>query len=86
MALRIFTGVQRHEPVAGEAQTDVVQRASIAGTTGWIEKALQSLLMDPIQPDRELGYINGRHRAKAMLDAGVHRTLVARWVEARPGR
>jgi hypothetical protein len=83
MALRIFAQVRRREPIPGEAQTDAVQQASTGGTSGWIEEALESLLMDPIQPEREIGYINGRHRAKAMLDAGVHRTLVARWIDPR---
>jgi hypothetical protein len=41
----------------------------------------RSLLLDPIQPERSSpgGYINGRHRAQAMLDDGVRRTVVARW-------
>jgi hypothetical protein len=47
--------------------------------TSWQQAAVESLLLDPIQLDDEVGYINGRHRSQAMLDAGVRRTLVARW-------
>jgi hypothetical protein len=29
-------------------------------------------------PDDEGGYVNGQHRARAMMDAGVRRTVVVR--------
>lgn len=47
-------------------------------------KAAESLFLDPIQPECEDGavwYINGRHRAQAMLDGGVRRTVVGRWTD-----
>ncbi|MEV0649947.1 hypothetical protein AB0I28_32290 [Phytomonospora sp. NPDC050363] len=41
----------------------------------------QSLFADPIQPHYDVGgYTNGRHRAQAMLDAGVRRTVVGIWL------
>ncbi|MGM9470352.1 nucleic acid/nucleotide deaminase domain-containing protein [Streptomyces murinus] len=33
-----------------------------------------------IQPDSGGGYVNGQHRAQAMLEAGVRRTVVLRYV------
>ncbi|MGH4009531.1 MAG: hypothetical protein ACRDTH_15505 [Pseudonocardiaceae bacterium] len=54
------------------------------GLTGWQYAAVESLLLHPIQPEREIGYTEGRHRSQAMLDAGVRRTLVARWVMPAP--
>ncbi|MGW4759544.1 hypothetical protein [Streptomyces chartreusis] len=37
---------------------------------------------DAIQPDSEARYINGQHRAQALLEAGVRRTVVLRIVES----
>lgn len=47
----------------------------------WQREALDSLFSigTAIQADRR-GYVNGQHRAQAMLDAGVHRTIVLRTV------
>ena len=84
MAIRIFVEARRRVPIPTEAQTDAVQQTSIAGITGWTKEALQSLLLDPTQLDRDIGYINGRHRAKAILDAGAHRTLITRLAIADP--
>jgi len=50
--------------------------------TPWEREALRTLLShaDAIQPfESERGYINGQHRAQAMLDAGVRRTIVMYW-------
>jgi hypothetical protein len=37
---------------------------------GWLAEAAASLIMDPIvlAGDAELGYVNGQHRTRAMLD------------------
>jgi hypothetical protein len=47
-------------------------------------KAAETLFFEPIQlygPDGVAPYINGRHRAQAMLDAGVRRTVIGRWID-----
>lgn len=44
--------------------------------------AAESLFLDPItvkDQDGVVPYVNGRHRVQAMLDAGVHRTVVGRF-------
>ncbi|WP_430786981.1 hypothetical protein [Actinoplanes sp. G11-F43] len=46
-------------------------------------EAAGTLFFDPIQPESPGGavpYINGRHRAQAMLDSGVRRTVIGRWI------
>jgi hypothetical protein len=49
----------------------------------WIRQALSSLLEDTIRPyapwPLRNGY-NGQHRAQALIDAGVRRTLVERTI------
>jgi hypothetical protein len=48
----------------------------------WERDALLSLLEDTIRPDARWpspeGYNNGQHRAQALIDAGVRRTLIER--------
>jgi hypothetical protein len=60
-------------------------RAVEAGASSWQRQALDSLfgLGAAIMPDGEGGYVNGQHRARAMMDAGVRRTVVVRdvWPE-----
>jgi len=66
--------------VAAEDMVDFAQeRATAAGADPWQRQALDSLFSDPIEPAPD-GYVNGQHRAEGMLDAGVRRTVVARWV------
>jgi hypothetical protein len=57
------------------------QQAAAAGEDPWHVQALATLFStaDAIQPD-EQGYTNGQHRAQTMLDAGVRRTVVLRYV------
>ncbi|MEU5241644.1 hypothetical protein ACH4UR_35640 [Streptomyces lydicus] len=58
-----------------------MQYAAAAGATEWETDVLATLFStaDAIQPDSSgTGYINGQHRAQAMIDAGVHRTVVLR--------
>jgi len=67
-----------------------VELARDLALSGWQWQALESLFLDPIQvaePESRaigVGYVNGRHRAQAMLDQGVHRTVVV--VYDWPGR
>ncbi|WP_351228624.1 hypothetical protein [Streptomyces sp. NPDC002133] len=57
--------------------------AAAAGATRWQTEALATLfsIADAIQPASETGYINGQHRAQAMLEAGVRRTVVLQHVD-----
>ncbi len=59
-------------------------RASPGGTTRWNYEAIDSLVgpgyaitLSDDDPD-DVWYVEGRHRATAMLDAGVRETIVAR--------
>ncbi|MER6399319.1 hypothetical protein ABT263_25225 [Kitasatospora sp. NPDC001603] len=54
------------------------QRAVAAGVDDWQRSAVDSLLRMgvAIVPDGSGGFINGQHRTRAMLDAGVLRTIV----------
>lgn len=59
--------------------------------SGWQREALWSLFRDPITPpeEGEEFYANGRHRARALRDAGVKQVVVADkvWIydDAPPG-
>ncbi|MGH3219407.1 MAG: hypothetical protein ACRDPY_11975 [Streptosporangiaceae bacterium] len=60
---------------------DVLEASHPGGLQG---EAVESLLMpaDAIQLyDRGRSYTNGQHRAQAMLEQGVHRTLIVAWPE-----
>lgn len=61
------------DEIAGNAHDGAVT----AGMHGWELQALDSLF-DPAKAIRvgTRGYVNGQHRAEAMLDAGVRRTVV----------
>jgi hypothetical protein len=69
-----------------EIDTFVTARAEAEGVAGWELEALDSLV-DPtvgIFVERDgarLVYVNGQHRAQAMLDAGVRRTLTVEYWE-----
>jgi hypothetical protein len=41
---------------------------------GWLRSAALSVLMDPMRASRT-GWVNGQHRAQAMIDAGVRQAL-----------
>lgn len=62
----------------------VLSQPAARALTGWEQQALYSLMTDTIRPysswPRRKGYNNGQHRAQAMIDAGVRRTLVERRV------
>ena len=57
--------------------------AHAAAATRWQTEALASLfnVANAIQPASQTGYINGQHRAQAMLEAGVRRTVVLHHVD-----
>lgn len=61
------------------ASTDVL--AALDNMPRWQRDALESLLSPAvgIAPDGYGQYINGQHRAQALLDTGVRRTVVVRW-------
>ncbi|KPM55665.1 hypothetical protein ACG83_10270 [Frankia sp. R43] len=76
LAVRLLREAAR----GGEADQDelgyqVVTAGRTVDLPGWERKAFESLLNDPIcLEDGE--YINGRHRASAMMAAGVRATVV----------
>jgi hypothetical protein len=72
----------RRADVPVEQVAEQAARLGAGNLTGWPAEALDSLLTIgvAIQP-RPGGYINGQHRAQAMLDAGVRWVLVVRWDE-----
>ena len=83
LAIQLAREAQR----AGTAFEDVPgyarEHADRLDLIQWERESLDSLLYDTVRPyrplrDRTLGYNNGQHRAQAMLDAGVRRTLVER--------
>lgn len=78
-AIRLVRRAREAGVAADDIAVDVVGQVEEYGLTGWEREAFESLFREPIQPEREIGYINGRHRAKAMLDLGVRRVLVCRW-------
>lgn len=76
----------RREGLAGEAFGGrVAALAAAQGLPGQEEEALADLLSEfrAVRPGPRFrfraGYTNGRHRATAMLDAGVRRTVIVRW-------
>lgn len=58
------------------------ERLGGQGLTPWETQAVRSLLAGAgtaIDPDGEGVFVNGQHRTQAMRDAGVRRTVVARY-------
>ncbi|MGW4599307.1 hypothetical protein ACWEOA_29055 [Streptomyces sp. NPDC004457] len=57
--------------------------AVASGVTRWDTEALATLfsIANAIQPSSGTGYINGRHRTQAMLEAGIRRTVVLHLVD-----
>ncbi|MEV4559070.1 hypothetical protein AB0K51_19060 [Kitasatospora sp. NPDC049285] len=77
LAEGVAAGVEARD-MAGFA----VRRAVDAGMDRWQRQALDSLfgLDSAITPDGVGGFVNGQHRTRAMLDAGVHQTVVLKSV------
>ena len=86
---RTAIGLVRQAQRAGVAADDIYEhvraQAEAAGVGGWELDALDALVSygDGIQVDTyddgSSFYINGQHKARAMLDQGVRRTIVIRW-------
>ncbi|MFD9565824.1 hypothetical protein [Streptomyces sp. NPDC059994] len=60
-----------------------IAHADAAGASRWQMEALATMFntADAIQPDSDNGYINRQHRAQAMLEQGVRRTIVLRHID-----
>jgi hypothetical protein len=88
-AIRLVREAKASNVPEDEIARVVVARAESDGVSGWKLAALDSLV-DPtvgIFVDRDgtsSFYVNGQHRAQAMLDAGVRRTLIVRYWEEMP--
>ncbi|WP_153815741.1 hypothetical protein [Streptomyces sp. SUK 48] len=73
----------RAQGVDGDGMKDfATDRAVAAGVTEWQAEALATWFSvgDAIQPGSQGGYVNGQHRAQAMLETGVRRMVVLRYV------
>ncbi|MFF8994502.1 hypothetical protein ACF09H_32180 [Streptomyces sp. NPDC014983] len=82
LALEVLRRARAQDVDGDDMEAFAVAQATAAGAGEWQTQALATLfsLADAIQPDSETGYINGQHRAQAMLEAGVRRTVVLRHV------
>ena len=84
-AIRLVRQCQRNAVPVDSIASHVLTQAEIEGLTGWELDALDTIVSpaDGIQiesdDDGHRFYINGQHRAHALLDAGVHRTIVISW-------
>lgn len=85
-AIRFVRTGQRQGIAADDIREHVLAQARATGMTGWELDALATLVdvSDGIQIDDSDGdrfYINGQHKAQAMLDQGVRRTVTIRWLD-----
>jgi len=79
-AIRLVGQAQRENLSGNLLRTRVMHRAEAEGMDRWSLEALESLLEYGTWIDvNSEGYVNGQHRAQALLDAGVRRTLVVGW-------
>lgn len=78
MALQVLDRVRAQSVDPDDMEEFATAHAAAAGASRWQGEALATLfsVADAIQPASETGYINGQHRAQAMLEAGVRRTVV----------
>jgi hypothetical protein len=89
IAIRLVREASASDVPEDEIDTFVTARAQAEGVAGWELDALDSLV-DPTvgifveQDGARLVYVNGQHRAQAMLDAGVRRTLTVEYGEETP--
>ncbi|MDX3695026.1 hypothetical protein PV726_32750 [Streptomyces europaeiscabiei] len=83
MALQVLQRARAQSVDPDDMEEFATAHAAAAGATQWQTEALATLFntADAIQPSSASGYINGQHRAQAMLDAGVRRTVVLRHVD-----
>lgn len=84
-AVRVMRQARR-EGLDGEAfVARAAALAAVQGLAGQEEEALTELLSlsSAVQPGSRFrfraGYVNGRHRTTAMLEAGVRRSVIVRW-------
>ncbi|MFE1476485.1 hypothetical protein ACFW6N_21865 [Streptomyces cyaneofuscatus] len=78
LALQVLDRARAQSVDPDDMEEFATAHATAAGATQWESEALATLFSigDAIQPASEPGYINGQHRAQAMLEAGVRRTVV----------
>ncbi|WP_239341780.1 hypothetical protein [Frankia sp. CiP3] len=87
-AVRLLVQAQQDGVDLENIGVHVRDQAMAEGLTGWYLEALSTLvsLGDGIAVEQDDDghdqYLNGQHRAQAMLDAGVRTTVVLRWEEA----
>jgi hypothetical protein len=83
MALQVLQRARAQSVEADDMEEFATAHAIAAGATRWETEALATLFNtgDAIQPSSGTGYINGQHRAQAMLEAGVRRTVVLHHVD-----
>jgi len=82
VAIRLVRQAQAAGVAHDELEAFLMGHADFEKLSAWEQAALWSLLFDTIRPYKPWpfrdGYNNGQHRAQAMIDAGVRRTLVER--------
>jgi hypothetical protein len=83
MALEVLERARAQSVDPEDMEEFATAHATTAGATQWQREALATLFSigDAIQPASGTGYINGQHRAQAMLEAGVRRTVVLHQVD-----
>ncbi|KND46654.1 hypothetical protein IQ64_00180 [Streptomyces stelliscabiei] len=83
MALEILERARARSVEPDDIKEFAIAHADAAGASRWQTEALASLfsVANAIQPASQPGYINGQHRAQAMLEAGVRRTVVLHYAD-----
>ncbi|WP_331739637.1 hypothetical protein OG613_44165 (plasmid) [Streptomyces sp. NBC_00015] len=83
MALEVLERARARSVDPDDMQEFAIAHANAAGASRWQTEALASLfsVSNALQPASQTGYINGQHRAQAMLEAGVRRTVVLHHVD-----
>ncbi|MFJ4473133.1 hypothetical protein ACIP2X_37355 [Streptomyces sp. NPDC089424] len=83
MALQVLHRARAQSVGPDDMEELATAHAAETGATRWENEALASLfsISDAIQPSSGTGYINGQHRAQAMMETGVRRTVVLRYVD-----
>jgi hypothetical protein len=81
-AIRLVRHAQRARIPGNDIAHHVLTQPEAKHLSEWERQALYSLLHDPIHlSENRRSYVNGQHRAQAMLDVGVHRTIVITWTQ-----
>ena len=78
MAIDVLAEAEAQGVEAADMYVFADEYAVAAGASAWQRSALDSLfsLAVAIQPYRSGGYINGQHRSRVQIEAGVRRTVV----------